>query len=112
MQFGRPPINPKKIEIPIVPMNKWNVLKGPPRLSKTFLFRRPKDRSEFVKEMLDYEDKIGHNADIRLSESEVTIEIYTKDVERVTEVDKEYAKYSDEIYKEIVTMFKGREDGD
>lgn len=112
MQFGRPPINPKNIELPVVPMNKWNLLKEPARLSKTFLFRRPKDRSEFIKELLDYEDKVGHNADIRFSESEVTIEVYTKDVDKVTEVDKEYAKYSDEIYKEIVTMFKGDKNGD
>lgn len=112
MQFGRPPINPKKIEIPIVPMDKWVLLRDPPRLSKTYRFRRAKDRSEFVKEMMDYEDKIGHHAQMQLYESEVVIEVNTSDVEKVTEVDKEYAKYSDEVYKEIVTMFKGEEDGD
>jgi len=111
MQFGKNPIEPQKNQLPIIAMNKWNTFSDPIRLSRTYEFRRKEDRSLFIKDLLDYEDEIGHHADIFITEDTVRIELHTKDIDQITEIDKEYAKYSDETYKEIVTSFKRKKDG-
>jgi pterin-4a-carbinolamine dehydratase len=104
MDLGRLPISPKDIELPVVPMDKW-VLKGDPKkLVKTFRFRRPGDRNMMIQDLLEYEEEVQHHADMVIKEDTLQIEIYTKNVELVTEIDKEYAKQADQIFKNIVYM--------
>lgn len=110
MQLGKIPISPKNIDVPIVVMNKWETSKNPRRLSKTYKFRRLSDKTAFVNELLEYEEKVKHNADIFMSEDIVRIELVTKDVQQITELDKEYAKFSDETYKEIVISKTSKKD--
>lgn len=110
MQLGRNPIAPKNVNLPIVVMNKWETYKNPRRLSKTYKFRKMSDRVIFVNELLEYEEKVKHNADIFVSEDIVRVELMTRDVQQITELDKEYARFSDEIYKEIVISSPSREE--
>ena len=102
MSFGRLPINVKEIELPVVPMNKWIKEGDPKALVKTYQFRRMSDRNIFVNELLQYEEDVEHNADITLSEDKVKISIYTKDIKQITELDEEYTKFADKLYKDIV----------
>ncbi len=102
MSLGRLPIDPKKVELPVVPMEKW-VLKGDPKkLVKTFRFRRPGDRNMMINALLEYEEEVKHNADMIIKEETIQVELLTKNVEQVTELDKEYAKYADDVFKDIV----------
>lgn len=52
--------------------------------------------------LMEYETKTQHNATIIVTEGEVTVEVRTKDVDQVTELDKEYANWSDELYRDVV----------
>lgn len=102
MSLGRLPIDPKKIELPVVPMEKW-VLKGDPKkLVKTFRFRRPSDRNMMIIALLEYEEEAQHHADMIVREETLQVILYTRNVELVTEIDKEYARHADEIFKDIV----------
>jgi len=101
MQFGRLPINPKEIELPVVPMDRW-ILKDKKILVKTYRFRRPIDRNTMLKTLLAYEENVQHHAIMSLREDSLTIELTTKDVEKVTEIDKEYAKFADQVFKDVV----------
>lgn len=110
MQLGRNPISPKSVGLPIVVMNKWETQGNPRRLTKIYRFRRMSDRTIFVNELLEYEEKVKHNADIFLSEDIVKVELMTRDVQQITELDKEYARFSDEIYKEIIISKPSKEE--
>ena len=61
MQFGRLPVDPKQIELPVVPMDRW-VLKNKKTLTKTYRFRRPVDRNTMLKTLLAYEENVQHHA--------------------------------------------------
>lgn len=102
MSFGRLPIEPIQGGVAIMPTNKWHKLESPVGLRKLFKFLTQVARNEFVKQLLEYEDVVRHNSKITIEEDSVTIEVRTKDLDQVTELDREYAKFSDELYKDIV----------
>jgi pterin-4a-carbinolamine dehydratase len=106
MSLGRLPISPQNPELPVIPMDKWVIKGNPKKLIKTFRFRRPNDRNEMIKALLDYETETQHKADIIIKDEMLQIQLYTKNVEVVTEIDKEYAKYADQIFKDIVYSIK------
>jgi pterin-4a-carbinolamine dehydratase len=102
MSFGRLPIRAKNVELPVVPMNRWERMGETKALVKKFQFRRPGDRNNFIRELLEYEEKTEHHADMQISEDFVNVRVYTKSIEKVTELDKEYADFADKAYKDIV----------
>jgi pterin-4a-carbinolamine dehydratase len=101
MNFGSP-ITAKKPTPVIVPVEKWLTVGDPKRLVKRFEFRRPEDRNRFIVELMEYEDATQHYAQLTLEEGAVTIKLLTKDVDVVTEVDREYARFADSLFKDVV----------
>ena len=93
MSFGR---------LPIVPVDRWKLVDSPKRLHKAYKFISNELRNAFVEGLFEYEKKIGHNAKMVIEEYIVTLDVYTKDIDQVTELDKEYAKYADILFKDIV----------
>ena len=102
MSFGRLPISPVEGDVAIIPVNKWEKVESPARLRKKFKFLDQKMRNSFVQGLFDYEEKTQHNASIMINEDEVILDVRTKDVDQVTELDKEYAKFADVLFKDIV----------
>lgn len=100
MTFGNLPINPKEQNTPIIVTNKWKT--NDKVLTKTFQFQRKGDKDKFVIALLEYEAETEHNAIIRISEGAVTLELFTKDLDKVTEIDKAYAKFADVLFKDVV----------
>ena len=102
MSFGRLPIKPLEGDVAIIAVDKWVTTKNPVSLRKTFKFRSLDLRNKFVKKLLQYEVETQHNAVLTVEESAVMINLHTKDIDQITELDKEYAKFADIIYKDIV----------
>lgn len=102
MSFNKLPIKPIEGDIAIVPVNKWSITKDPASMRKTFKFFSTDLRNRFVKKLLQYELETQHNAILTIEEGSVMINVYTKDVDMVTELDKDYAKFADILYKDIV----------
>jgi len=102
MTFGRLPIKPVEGDVAIIAVDRWTKVDSPKRLRKTYKFRSQKLRNSFIRDLLDYEDEIQHNATITIDEGQVTLDVRTKDVDQITEIDKEYAKYADVLFKDIV----------
>ena len=100
MTFGKLPILPKAGEVPIIAVNKWMKVDG--KLQKKYDFSSIELRNRFVAALLAYEVQVGHNAAIVIEEESVAITVYTKDVDVVTELDKEYAAATDTSYKDVV----------
>lgn len=102
MNFGKLPVTVKQAETPVIAVERWKKVGSPATLTKTFHFRRSSDRNLFVTAILQYEEEIQHHSTLQLDEGVVTISLITKDTEQITEIDKEFARYCDVVFKDIV----------
>lgn len=100
MDFGRLPILPRESDVPLITSNKWS--KKDNSLVKTYNFRFKDQRNDFVRQILIYEEEVGHHAVITIREDSVSLVLQTRDVDQITELDKEYSKASDELFKDVV----------
>lgn len=89
--------------VPIVPQqkNKWEIISSPNRLSRSYDFESSEIMKIFLNESLDYQESVQHHGKFLIENQKVTIEIYTHDVEDVTEFDLEWAKMIDDIYEDV-----------
>ena len=86
-------------DLPILtPENKWEQLENPNRIRRKFLFKTLDSLLFFVGDLLEYERDIQHEGMIKILGNNVTVEVYTHDVNDITELDIEYAREADGIY--------------
>lgn len=89
--------------MPVKPYTfSWETHQSPERFSKTYVFQDRNRLIDFVRELLIFEDQFKHHGDHRISVNEVTVEIYTHDVNRITNMDQEYTKHVDQIHKDVL----------
>ena len=100
MTFGELPVEPRKADAPVLAVDRWRTVDNV--LVKTYRFRRDGDRDKFVVMLLGYEHDVKHNAVITIDSDSVSLRLTTHDVDRVTELDKEYARHADVVHREIV----------
>jgi len=99
------PVNSSKIvkiskkETPVIASEKWVVKEK--HSCKKYYFFSIKDRNLFMLELLTYEDKNGHYAKFVVAEDYISIALITKNINSITELDKEYAKYADLVYRDV-----------
>lgn len=99
MSFGSLPVSPQEPEVPLIAVNKWTKVDG--TLLKKYYFRTKEMRNQFINDTLEHESEVGHHADITITEDSVSLRLQTKDIEQITELDKEFAKWADMAYKDI-----------
>jgi pterin-4a-carbinolamine dehydratase len=89
--------------VPIVPssQNEWTLHDHPERLVRLYTFGSHYHRNMFIDEILTREEETGHEAKITVEGMSVTVEVWTHDVERVTELDQEYAGFCDTLYNDV-----------
>lgn len=90
------------IQVPIFVNHKWETVGSPKSLYKEFLFQNKETRARFVANVMTYEISIGHFAAMTIVENSVTLTVKTHKIDVVTELDREYARYVDLIFKDIV----------
>ena len=100
MDFGRLPVMPRGRDVPVIATDKWK--KSENSLIKTYKFLSNELRNDFVRQLLIHEESVGHHATMTIQHETVTLTLQTKDVEQVTELDKEYARHADELFKDVV----------
>jgi pterin-4a-carbinolamine dehydratase len=99
---GSLPIDPVKASLPVIPMNSWK--KSQEYYVKKYDFRVVQHRNDFIKQLLNYEQDVGHHAKFIIEEDNVVLMLQTKNIKSVTELDKEYAKHADSVYKDVVLI--------
>lgn len=100
MTFGALPIRPSEPGAPVIPASRWREASG--ALYKEYAFRRSLDRDDFVVQLLAYEASVGHSAEIRIVSGQVSLRLSTHDTGHVTELDREYARYADVLFRGLV----------
>jgi pterin-4a-carbinolamine dehydratase len=88
-----------KRETPVIATEKWIVKEK--HLCKKFHFFAIEDRNLFMLELLNYEAKTGHNARFIVTEDYISVALITKNVNSVTELDKEYSRFADSLYRDV-----------
>ena len=90
--------------VPVVATKRstgWELTEGPQRLIKEYEFDNRKAAKNFVNEILEYEDQVNHHGEVTIEHNKVLIEVFTQDLNCVTELDYEYAKMSDAIFHDV-----------
>lgn len=88
------PITPGKIT--------WEIVSDPERLMRRFEFSNRSKLIDFLGEVFELEDEMNHHAKITVEHLHVDIEIYTKSINCVTELDLEYTKTVSQIYEDVM----------
>jgi len=92
-------------DLPLKPTkNHWELLESSGRLSRRYTFKKLQQRNLFIEELLEYEEKNRHFGKIVIEDLSITIEVWTKDLESVTELDKEYARNCDSLYHDVILV--------
>lgn len=95
----------RESSLPIKPIqNFWVVLDSPERLARKYDFENLQQRTLFLEHLLETEERDQHFAKIVIEGPSITIEVWTHDIERVTELDKEYARNCDDIYGDVTLV--------
>ncbi len=87
------PIQPRKFD--------WEKMSDPERLGKTFEFKSHHEYKSFLDELMDYEEETGHYAKVVCEFPKIHVEVYTHDVNGITELDLEYTAEMDEIRRDV-----------
>ena len=70
-------------------------------MGKTFEFGSHGEYRNFINEITSYESETGHYAKVLCEFPKVHIEVYTHDVNGITELDLEYAAEADDIRRDV-----------
>jgi len=96
------PINPEAPSWQQVNIDNRNCLQ------KTYGFKSSKSLKYFLNEMIDVASEMQHHPEILINHTQVTVTLYTHDLNDVTERDIELSKKIEEIIEDInVISFQG-----
>lgn len=95
-------LNDEELLHPVVPMDRW-ALEDRKRLRKLYTFKTTNERNQFVFLLLQYEEVKMHHAEMLIDHNSVLLRLCTKDIDSLTDLDKEYAKCADILYKDVVS---------
>ena len=95
------PVRPvQQVDAPILAIEKWKSDEAG-RLTKRYIFDSVEMRNRFINTLLNYELEKGHHATFKIAAKEVVVYLITHDVEKITELDKNYAKYADVVKRDL-----------
>jgi 4a-hydroxytetrahydrobiopterin dehydratase len=77
---------------------------------RTFEFQTFEEMSMFLAEVLAYQEELQHHGKITVDHRKIIIEVYTHDVNDVTEIDKEYTGVIDNILKDVEYAIQANDD--
>ena len=75
------------------------------RLVRTFEFKDSRRVKDFITHLIFEQEDMGHHARIVIEGNEITVETYTHNVDKVTELDKELANFCDHLYRDVQDFY-------
>lgn len=91
----------ESFDLPVkIEKTTWAHFAGPNRISKNFDFEYVEQLKFFLLGLIDQFDVTHHPIKLALDDMTVTIELYTRDIDDVTEVDIEIARLCDDLYND------------
>ena len=96
------PLKAKERPTTVIASNRWLLNRDKTSINKTFEFVTPEKRNQFILSLLSYEEHYKHSPELTIKDVSVSVTLGTKDINVVTELDKECAKFCDVLYKDVV----------
>lgn len=86
----------------------WNVIQNNniTYLNKTYRFGTTKHMLYFINETIELSKKHSHFPEMIIKESNIEVNLFTKDIFDVTNIDKKLSKSFDEIFEEIKSVYQ------
>ncbi|MBC8409147.1 MAG: 4a-hydroxytetrahydrobiopterin dehydratase [Rhodobacteraceae bacterium] len=81
--------------------SKWEIIESPQRLVKDFQFATRLMAAEFLRQVILYENKTSHYGKLTFENTDVRIEVYTHDIDSITNIDYEYAEFVEQIFFDV-----------
>lgn len=78
----------------------WRPTQDGDALIRTYDFDKPEHLRQFVNQILAMQERVDHHAQILIEHKKVKIRVGTHSLNRITEMDTEYAAEADNIYEE------------
>jgi len=78
----------------------WKLKDNPVRYTRTFKFGGVESMANFIQDVLAYEDDTQHHGKTTIEYPFVKMEVWTHDLNDVTEIDKEWTEAVDKIYRD------------
>ena len=89
--------------LPVVPdKSEWRVVTDPERFIRRFEFDSRNRLKDFLSDIMNLEDTLGHHGKLSINNLSVDIEVYTHTVDCITELDQEYASSVNELYEDVL----------
>lgn len=89
--------------MPISPDDcSWSIYASPERFYKEYIFDNTTQVLAFLAEVLKYQKSANHSGTQKIEDNKVSIEVYTHNIDRITELDQEYTRQTDFIYKDVL----------
>ena len=89
--------------VPIQPhVCSWEIHSSPERFARAYKFESRDRLIDFLNEVLRFENEMGHHGTQKIDFDSVIIEVYTHTVNKITELDQEYIRAMDHIYKDVL----------
>lgn len=101
---GRSSLN-EAFDLPIkIEKSQWSHLEKPNRISKLYQFDQSSQSRHFLTQLLDLVDTSRHPVKITIEDLDVGIEMYTRGIDDITEIDLEIARFCDELFEESINI--------
>ena len=94
LREGSMPIEPSRVE--------WEIHQKPERFVRKFEFQDRRRLIDFLNDIFELEDEMKHHADIRVTHKSADVRINTHTLEKITELDVEFTRAVDKIYRDVL----------
>lgn len=89
-------------EYPITPTtSEWKVTEDGKSLLRSFTFEDDRSLRMFINELLSMQEHTEHHGQILIDEKTVKVKVRTKTLNKITELDVEYASHLDKIFGDV-----------
>jgi len=90
------PISPKK--------ETWTRKDSPESIRKLFRFSSTEALLNFLEDVIQMQEEVGHHGKLLVEKEMILAQVSTESLQRVTELDIEWAAKVDEIYEDITSV--------
>jgi len=85
--------------------DQWTVLREPNRLARRFNFDDPSILRRFITEVLDFQEDSMHHGRILIEDGGIRVDVWTHDINDVTQADQDYARELSDIYSDVMGIY-------
>lgn len=86
--------------LPIVPksLEGWSIQENPKRYSRVFKFGDETKFNSFIMDILELQSETQHHARLTIQYPQIKIDVWTHDLNTITEIDKEWCEKANDIF--------------